>query len=80
MQRHVLEKALTAIDVVPQDEKDITSMTMAIDESKIPEAKKRIKAFRRQLCEFLETGKQTRVFNLGIQLYPISKKNNRSRK
>ncbi len=72
LQRFVLQKALDAIDLVPQDEKDITSMTMAIDETKIPEAKAKIKAFRRQLCDFLESGKQTRVFNLGIQLYPLS--------
>lgn len=74
LQRFVLNKALDAIDVVASEEKDITSMTMAIDEKKIPEAKKLIKKFRRELCEFLEDGEQTRVFNLGIQLYPISKK------
>lgn len=75
LQRHILEKALEAIDLVPSEEKDITSMTMAIDESKLPEAKKLIKKFRRQMCDYLEEGHQTRVFNLAIQLYPISKKN-----
>jgi uncharacterized protein (TIGR02147 family) len=73
LQRHVLQKALDAIDTISIEEKDISSMTMAIDESKIPQAKKLITKFRRDLCAFLETGKQTRVFNLGIQLYPISK-------
>ncbi len=73
LQRHVLQKALESIDLTPQNEKDITSMTMAIDESKLPEAKKKIKDFRRQLCQYLEKGKQTRVYNLGIQLYPLSK-------
>ncbi len=79
LQRHVLQKALEAIDVVPQDEKDITSMTMAIDESKLPEAKKKIKNFRRQLCQFLEDGNQTRIYNLGIQIYPISKDTKRKK-
>jgi uncharacterized protein (TIGR02147 family) len=73
LQRHVLQKALDAIDLVSAAEKDITSMTMAIDERKIPEARNRIAQFRREMCEFLEEGMQTRVFNLGIQLYPISK-------
>ncbi len=73
LQRHVLQKALDAIDAIPQNEKDITSMTMAIDESKLPEAKKKIKNFRRLLCKYLEKGNQTRVYNLGIQLYPLSK-------
>jgi uncharacterized protein (TIGR02147 family) len=73
LQRHVLQKALDAIDLTPPNEKDITSMTMAIDVKKIPEAKKLIKKFRRELCAFLEDGDQSQVFNLGVQLYPVSK-------
>jgi uncharacterized protein (TIGR02147 family) len=73
LQRQVVQKALDAIDSVSQDEKDITSMTMAIDESKLPEARKVIKKFRRDMCQFLESGKRTRVYNLGVQLYPVSK-------
>lgn len=73
LQRFVLQRALDSIDTVPAEDKDITSMTMAIDEKKIPEAKKLIKKFRRDLCAFMEDGERTRVFNLGIQLYPISK-------
>lgn len=74
LQRKVLEMALSAIDNVPQEEKDISSMTLAINPEKLPEAKKKIKTFRREISEFLETGTQKRVYQLGIQLYPISKK------
>lgn len=73
LQRQVIKMADEAIDLVPQDEKDITSMTMAIDVNKIAEAKKLIAKFRRDLSQFMEDGPQSRVFNLGIQLYPISK-------
>lgn len=72
-QRQVLQKALDAIDHCKPEEKDITSMTMAISEDRLPEAKKLITKFRRELCAFLEEGTQTRVYNLGIQLYPLSK-------
>jgi transcriptional regulator with XRE-family HTH domain len=74
LQRHVIGKALAAVDETPSEEKDITSMTMAIDEKKLPQAKEMIKKFRRELSQFMETGKQTRVYNLGVQLYPVSKK------
>ncbi len=74
LQRDIVSKALAAIDNVPQEEKDITSMTMAIDIAKLPEARKLITKFRRDLCAFLEDGKQSRVYNLGVQLYPVSKK------
>lgn len=73
LQRQVISRALEAVDDVPQDEKDITSITMAIDPVKLPEARKKIARFRRELCAFLEDGTQTRVYQMGIQLYPISK-------
>jgi uncharacterized protein (TIGR02147 family) len=72
LQRQVLQKALEAIDCVPQGDKDITSMTMAIDPSLLPEARKRIRNFRRELCVFLEQGQRKRVYHLGLQLYPVS--------
>lgn len=75
-QRQIISKAVTAIDESGPEEKDITSMTMAIDESKLPEARKIIAKFRRELCAYLEDGTQSRVFNLAIQLYPISKQEN----
>lgn len=72
LQRQVITKALIAIDECPQDEKDITSMTMAIDTRNLEKARLLIQKFRRDLCELLEEGKPEQVFNLAIQLYPIS--------
>ncbi|MGZ3692749.1 MAG: TIGR02147 family protein [Bdellovibrionota bacterium] len=72
LQRQLLQKALNAIDLVPQEKKDITSITMAVNPANLPEAKLRIKKFRRELCAFLEEGPRTHVYNLGVQLYPIS--------
>lgn len=72
-QKQVLRMALDAIDDIPIELRDMTNMTMSIDIDKIAEAKKMITKFRRELCTFLEDGERTRVFQLGIQLYPISK-------
>ena len=76
LQRQILKMALDAIDQTDSSEKDITGMTMAIDTKKLPEAKKLIAKFRRDLCQYLENGDQNQVYQLGIQLYPISKKIN----
>jgi transcriptional regulator with XRE-family HTH domain len=73
LQKQILSKALEAIDEVPQEEKDITSMTMAIDPKNLDRAREMIKKFRRDLCALLEDGQPARVFNLAIQLYPVSK-------
>lgn len=73
-QKQLVEKALTAIEECDIEEKDITSMTMAIDEKNLEKARELTRNYRRDLCKLLESGTQTRVYNLGIQLYPISKK------
>lgn len=75
LQRQLVQKALIAVDDCPAEEKDITSITMAIDESKLNKARDIIRRFRRDLCALLEDGNQSRVYNLNIQLYPISKSN-----
>ena len=74
LQKQVIEKALLAVDETTAEEKDITSMTMAVNEENIEKARLLIKKFRRDMCALLEDGEQSRVYNLGIQLYPITKK------
>ncbi|QDK45907.1 hypothetical protein DOM22_12480 [Bdellovibrio sp. ZAP7] len=73
LQRQIIEMALKAVDEIKSEDKDITAMTMAIDIKKLPEARKKIAKFRRELCDFLEDGEQTRVYQMAFQLYPVSK-------
>lgn len=73
LQRQIIEKAREAIDGVSQEAKDITSMTMAVDPRYLDQARDLIKNFRRELCTLLEQGEPSQVFNLGVQLYPVSK-------
>lgn len=74
LQEDILKLGLESLHNISITERDMSSMTMAIDTKKMPEAKKIITEFRRKLCKFLEDGKQTQVYHLGIQLYPVSKK------
>ena len=73
LQKQVIGKALEAVDEISQEEKDITSITMAVDPKNLDLARKMIMNFRRELCSNLEQGQQSRVYNLAIQLYPVSK-------
>lgn len=75
-QRQILRKALEAIDFTAPEEKDITSMTIAVNEALLPEARTKVKAFRRELCDFLMQGPRTKIYHLGVQLYPVSKATN----
>ncbi|MCB0417748.1 MAG: TIGR02147 family protein [Bdellovibrionaceae bacterium] len=73
LQKQVLEKALEALEEVPLEQRDQSSMTMAIDASRLPQAKERIKKFRRDLCNFLQsTGKLDQVYQMSVSLYPVS--------
>ncbi len=75
LQKQVLEKAIQAMEDFAPEERDQSSMTMAIDTKKLPGAKKRIQKFRRELCRYLKTSShRNAVYNLGISLYPVSKK------
>ncbi len=71
--RQSLEQAMEALDSVGVKSRDVTAMTMAIDPQKLTIAKKMIRQFRRRLCAILESGQRTEVFNLNIQLLPVSK-------
>ncbi len=56
------------------DSRDFTSMTMAVDPAKLPQAKKMIREFRDELCEFLESGKKQSVYKVCFQLFPLEGK------
>lgn len=74
LQKRFLEKAIHSIDNDPLGDRDMTTITCAIDPQKIGEAKVRIKAFRREMAEFFASGrKSNRVYNITVALYPISK-------
>lgn len=75
--KKLLRDAIELIDTVPIEARDVTSITMAIDPKKLPEAKKRIKDFRRSMSEFLESGKKDSVYRINIQLLPVTKLRNK---
>lgn len=72
-QKQILEKAIDSLEEDDIFERDITSITVAINEDKIKEAKEEIKKFRLRMSEFMSEGEKTRVYNLGIHLIPLSK-------
>lgn len=75
-QEQILNLAVQALRDIPIEIRDQSSMMMATSVKKINEAKKRITKFRRELCEFLEdTSQKDSVYQLGIALYPLDKKN-----
>jgi uncharacterized protein (TIGR02147 family) len=75
--RQNLALAAASLDEDELSLRDITSITMAIDVAKLPLAKTLIKKFRRQLSAQLEAGAKNEVYNLNIQLIPLTKRRGR---
>lgn len=74
--RQDLMKSIECLERVSPKEWDISSITMAIDKKKLGMARELIKLFRRQLSKYLESSEANEVYNLNIQLIPMSKVDN----
>lgn len=73
LQKQILEQAISALDKTAMPERDQTSITMCIDRKRLPEAKAKIKKFRRELMLFLENGdSKDEVYQLSLSLFPIT--------
>jgi uncharacterized protein (TIGR02147 family) len=67
-----LQDSVQALESVAIELRDITSMTLATDPEKLPEAKALIKDFRRKFSHLLQSGKKSEVYRLQIQLIPLT--------
>lgn len=80
-QKQVLSQAQKALEDIPIELRDQTSVTMAIPVSELPLIKEKIKTFRRDLCASLALNPtKDEVYQLAISLFPISKTTPPSRK
>jgi uncharacterized protein (TIGR02147 family) len=75
-QRQILEKAIQSLENDPIETRNMNSLTMAIDPSRLPKAKLMIEEFNQKLCAFLEGGKRSQVFEFGTYLFPLQRKEN----
>ena len=71
--KQVLNRAINSIDKDPIPVRDFSSMTFVFDQSQMEYARKKIQDFRRKLVAELEVkGSPSAVYNLTIQMYPVS--------
>lgn len=73
-QKEILEKAIEALEEVPVEFRDQTSMTMAISREEVPKVREFITEFRRKTSRYLlQSSKKDQVYNLSISFYPVTK-------
>ncbi|MBK25749.1 MAG: hypothetical protein CME70_17250 [Halobacteriovorax sp.] len=68
-----IARAKASLESVDLENRDITSIMMPVDKTKLLEAKKMIKNFRKELSAFLKSGEtHDQIYSLNIQLFPQS--------
>lgn len=70
--KETLQMGIAKIDSVGVELRDFSSSTLAIDMSKLPEAKIVIREFRRKIATLLASGDKKEVYQLAIQFYPVT--------
>jgi uncharacterized protein (TIGR02147 family) len=68
-----LELAARSLEEDSVEVRDVTSMTMSIDPSKLKEAKRMIRDFQDRVSELLESGEKSEVYKINIQLFPLTR-------
>lgn len=71
-QKEVFAQAADAIDRTPHDKCPTTTMVVAVDPDKVVLAQKMLTDFALELCDFLESGKKTELYQTAISLYPVT--------
>jgi uncharacterized protein (TIGR02147 family) len=75
LQKVMQEKSLNALEDFSFDEREHSSLTVAIDPKHLPEIKKKITEFRRSLDLWIEEkGNPKEVYNLCVSFFPLTKK------
>lgn len=71
--KEVLAMGTNKLDQIEVELRDFSSLTMALDLNRLPEAKTIIREFRQKMIEMLDGGERTDVYQLAIQFYPLTK-------
>jgi uncharacterized protein (TIGR02147 family) len=76
-QSETIELAREALYAVPKTHRDISTLTLSISESSLQRMKERIKECRRELLDIAKADENAdRVYQLNLQLFPLSSFNN----
>lgn len=70
--KQTLQQAIASLDDVPVELRDITSISVALDRAQLPKAKNLIRDFRQSMLELLESGAKNELYNLNVQLVPVT--------
>ena len=71
--KKIIEKSMTALNEVPVEFRDITSMTLPVNMEQLPKAKEIIRKFQDDMLHLLNQNPRTEVYHLAVALFPANK-------
>ena len=71
--RQVIMQSLDSLDIDPNELRDITSITLPVNVANLPRAKEMARDFRRKIATLLEDGEKTEVYNICVQIVPVTR-------
>lgn len=74
--QQMIEKATEALNSPSSEDfaaREISAITFPINPDKVPEAKRKVEKFKREMLKFLGSGDCTALYQMNIQLFPLSK-------
>jgi len=72
--KETLQMGLQKLEEIELELRDFSSTTVALDLEKLPEAKTIIREFRQKMAALLRNGDKTEVYQLAIQFFPLTTK------
>lgn len=74
-QKEVMNLAIQAVDRIPKEERDISTVTLTLDDSCFEIVRDRVAALQKELVEISSTCEDVnRVYQVNLQVFPISKR------
>lgn len=69
--RQAFQAAMDALEDVPAEKRDITSLYFSAPESRLPELRKEIRAFYERVVALAEANPKDRIYRLSVGLFPV---------
>ena len=73
--RQIIMQSLNSLKEHTTDIRDITSVSVSVNMKNLPKVKELAREFRRKAALLLEEGERTEVYNISIQIVPVTKLN-----
>lgn len=73
-EKKIRRKLDRLLDKMPSEQREQSTILITVDEARLAEAKERIKNFRKELAQFLDSGlpHQGKTYQISVSMFPVA--------